>query len=78
MHIWKQKTAVEKQTTTVELEKLNKSLKIEVKLQWKLITDMRYTNLRNKFDKRPEWKFTKNTDKLTKTKKKHGIDWWLY
>ena len=78
MHIWKQETAAEKRAAAVELEKLNKSLEAEAKLQWELTTGMRRTGLRNKSGKRPEWKFTKNTGKLTREEKKHGIDWWLY
>jgi len=69
----KQLSAAEKKAAEKELEQLNKELEPLMRAEWELNTGMRRIGLRNKPGKKPEWRWTKETGKLTRCKEE-GID----
>ena len=77
-HVWKIETAVDKKECAEDLVKINRALEPEAKLQWELETGVRRMGLRNLSDKKPEWKFTAKTGKVTIEGKKGGINWYRY
>ena len=77
-HIWKAETAAEKKACKADLDRMNALLEPEAKEAWELETYMRRMGLRNKPGKKPEWKFTAETGKITISGKKGGITWYRY
>ena len=72
-YIWQAKTAKEKKECAEDLARINKALEPEAKLAWELETGIRCMGLRNAPGKKPKWKFTAKTGKVTITEKKKGI-----
>lgn len=58
---------------------MNADLEPKLRAEWELTNGVRRINLRGqKPGKMPEWRFTKKTGKLTRSKAKGGIDWYRY
>lgn len=72
-HCWAPETAAEKKAAEKDLAKRNKENEPILKEQWELETGMRRIGLRNKPGKKPQWRFTEKTGKLTRNGK-GGID----
>ena len=72
-HVWKDETAAEKKECADNLAAINKALEPEAKLAWELETDIQRMGLRNPLGKKPVWKFTVKTGKVTIQGKKGGI-----
>lgn len=77
-HIWSKETAAEKKQATKELDEINEAIEKDCKLEWELFTGMRRTGLRGKPGKKPVWRFTKDTGKVTREGQKGVIDWYRY
>jgi Transposase len=78
-HIWKKETAQERKQADEELLQLNIALEPQFKTEWELNNGMRRMNLRRRpAGKKPIWRFTKKTGKLTRESKAGGIDWYRY
>lgn len=73
-HIWKPETTAEKKEYAEELAKINEALKPKCKVAWELKTGVRRMGLRNLPGKKPIWKFTAKTGKVTIEGKKGGIN----
>jgi hypothetical protein len=57
----------------------NADLEPKLRAEWELTNGVRRINLRGQIlGKKPEWRFTKKTGKLTRNKAKGGIDWYRY
>lgn len=77
-HCWQPETAQEKRIAEQEIEQLNCQIEQSLRDQWELETSMRRVNLRRQpAGKKPQWKFTKKTGKLSRGGK-GGIDWYRY
>ena len=76
-HIWKPETAAEKKAAQADLDRLNQEIEPQAKEEWELETSMKRMGLRNPGGKKPTWKFTEKTGKLTRSGK-GGIDWYRY
>ena len=76
-HCWTPETAQERAIAAKAIEKLNDELEPVMKEQWELQSGIRRLNLRQLPGKKPEWKWKKQTSKLTRGLGK-GIDWWRY
>jgi hypothetical protein len=77
-YCWQPETAQEKRIAEQEIEQLNCQIEQSLRDQWELETSMRRVNLRRQpAGKKPQWKFTKKTGKLSRGGK-GGIDWYRY
>jgi hypothetical protein len=76
-HCWGPETAKERNNSKLLIDDLNKELEPIMKEQWEITNGMRRLGLRNLPGKKPEWKWKKETGKLTRGEGK-GIDWWRY
>ncbi len=76
-HIWKKETAKDRKTSEEVIKQLNEELEPALRQTWELETGMRRMGLRNAPGKKPEWKFTAKTGKLSRGKN-GGIDWYRY
>ncbi|KAI1678360.1 Tc1 [Pyrenophora tritici-repentis] len=78
LHVWRPETAKEKKEAALKIEEMNKILEPIMKEEWELSTGMKRLGLRNKPGREPQWRWTKDTGKLTRGNDKGGIDWWRY
>ncbi|EGU76680.1 hypothetical protein FOXB_12821 [Fusarium oxysporum f. sp. conglutinans Fo5176] len=76
-HFWGPETAKERKEAEVAIKAMNEALEPVMKELWELENGMRRLGLRNLSGKKPEWKWKKETSKLTRGLK-GGIDWWRY
>ena len=76
-HVWRPETAQEKRQAALQIEEMNQALEPLMREQWELTTGMKRLGLRNKPGRSPQWRFTKQTGKLTRDSG-NGIDWWRY
>ena len=77
-HIWKKEIAAEKRECETDLAKMNAALESKCKTQWELETGVQRMGLRNPGEKKPVWKFTAVTGKVTISGTKRGITWYRY
>ncbi len=77
-HIWRPKTTLEKKASKVELQKINEAIESELRVAWQLTTGMRRLGLRNKPDKKPQFRMTKENGAFQRNGKNGGIDWYRY
>ncbi|KAK2468579.1 hypothetical protein H9L39_19738 [Fusarium oxysporum f. sp. albedinis] len=76
-HFWGPETAKERKEAEVAIKAMNEALEPVMKELWELENGIRRLGLRNLSGKKPEWKWKKETSKLTRGLK-GGIDWWRY
>jgi hypothetical protein len=76
-HIWQPEIAVQKKVTKEEISQLNSELEPLAKAKWELNTGLERLGLRSRPGRKPVWKFTKATGKLSRSQK-GGIDWYRY
>lgn len=76
-HIWGPETKQEKEAAEKAIAELNEIYEPICRERWELETGMRRMGLRNAPGKKPTWRFTEKTGKLTR-RKGEGIDWWRY
>ncbi|KAK2471147.1 hypothetical protein H9L39_17378 [Fusarium oxysporum f. sp. albedinis] len=76
-HCWAPVTKKEREESVRLIAELNAELELEMQQEWELTTGVRRPGLRAPPGKKPEWKWKKETGKLTRGSGK-GIDWWRY
>jgi transposase len=76
-HIWRPETAQEKRLAAEQIAELNEALEPVMREEWELTTGMKRMGLRAKPGRSPQWRWTKETGKLTRDGGS-GIDWWRY
>jgi len=76
-HIWKAETKAEKQAADIHLKELNRHIEPTAKAEWELNNRMNRLGLRNRPGRKPVWKFTAKTGKVTRREGK-GVDWYRY
>ncbi|KAI1512890.1 Tc1 [Pyrenophora tritici-repentis] len=76
-HIWCPETAQQKREAALQIEEMNKVLEPIMRQEWELTTGMKRMGLRNKPGRTPQWRWTKETGKLSRDSGR-GIDWWRY
>jgi hypothetical protein len=57
---------------------MNQALEIIEKENWELINEMRRLFTRNLSDKKPQWKWDEDHEKMIRKESKEEIDWWRY
>lgn len=78
-HCWGPETAQEKKAADEAIDALNCMAEPALREQWELSTQLQRLNLRPRKTpgRKPQWRFTRKTGKLTRGSGK-GIDWWRY
>jgi transposase len=76
-HCWGPETPREKKEAKEEIERLNEELEPLMKKEWELQNGMKRLSLRNLPGKKPDWRWNKETGKLSRDGK-GGIDWYRY
>lgn len=76
-HVWKPETARERAESERAIEKLNEEIEPLMKEMWEIENGVRRLGVRSRPGPRPEWKWTRETGKLSRGKGS-GIDWWRY
>ena len=78
-HCWLPETAAERRDSEALIKTSNADLEPKLRAEWELTSGVRRINLRGQTPgKKPEWRFTTRTGKLTRSKAKGGIDWYRY
>jgi hypothetical protein len=78
-HCWLPETAAERRNSEALIDTWNAELEPKLRAEWELTSGVRRINLRGQTPgKKPEWRFTAKTGKLTRNKAKGGIDWYRY
>ncbi|KAK4096027.1 hypothetical protein N658DRAFT_528039, partial [Parathielavia hyrcaniae] len=76
-HCWGPETAQEKKEAKEKIERLNEELEPVMKREWGLQNGMKRLSLRNLPGKKPEWRWNKDTGKLSRDGKGE-INWYRY
>jgi hypothetical protein len=76
-HCWGPETKKERADSEKMITALNAQLEPIFKEEWELTTGIQRIGLRSLPGKKPEWKWKKETGKLTRGQG-NGIDWWRY
>ena len=76
-HIFKNEIVENRKLINKIINEMNRRLKSIMKIEWKFNNAIRKFVLHNLFDKKFEWKWNKNHDKI-KRKIKNDIDWFRY
>ncbi|KAJ0127189.1 Uncharacterized protein HZ326_29705, partial [Fusarium oxysporum f. sp. albedinis] len=76
-HCWGPETVKEREKSKLMIAALNEELEPIMRDEWELSNGIRRLGLRTLPGPKPEWKWKKETGKLTRGEGK-GIDWWRY
>jgi hypothetical protein len=76
-YVWKPETARERAESERAIEKLNEEIELLMKEMWEIENGVRRLGVCSRPGPRPEWKWTRETGKLSRGKGS-GIDWWRY